>query len=146
MFKYLIAATLMMAAAGQSVAFFVLDAQSAVFAPGIEKKDWVPITNVDRGLLVERGQGEGQVVPGMGRSVPLMSVFKMVVPSDWTIFKQTGLSTRRRVSWRGNKPWPKILAALAKETNYRITLDWERRYLFVESAPRPAWISDTRYP
>lgn len=123
-------------------AYFVLDPEAAQFTAGYAPtRDWVPIANADRGSLVEVGQGVGATVDGMGARIPLMTALKMVIPADWTVFKQAGLSVHKRVSWHGGRPWPAILGAIGRGNGYRITVDWERRYVFIEKAVAPGWIA-----
>jgi len=123
--------------------FFIMDERSATFVGSqVCAIDWNPIVRGNREALVEVGSGKAARKMGRGERITLKQALQMILPRDWTVFglkkgrsSKKGVSGKRLVSWYGgSKPWTEVLRRMATTHGYRMTVDWYRRYVFVEPA------------
>jgi hypothetical protein len=80
------------------------------------------------------------IVRKSGRSVPLPSALKQVLPPGWHAKKTVDIESSMPISWSNGWDWVTTLEDIAKDNHLAFTVDWIRQTVTVEKpAPSDIW-------
>ncbi|MEA1987770.1 MAG: TcpQ domain-containing protein [Pseudomonadota bacterium] len=70
----------------------------------------------------EAGTADSDVIEGYAKNVPLSLALKQVIPEGWNVLFSDSVSKGQIVSWRGDRPWAKVMKQLADQANLYVEI------------------------
>jgi hypothetical protein len=72
------------------------------------------------------GIGTASLISSQGRDIELIRATKLIIPSNWTVYADQGVSSDMKVSWRdNNKPWTDVLGDAIKDRHILAVVNWD---------------------